>query len=92
MTPSAVQSAGNATKRAGADEVERREHGEGDAAHPVHQRLVPEEDAGHHQPDQIGRQHRFALGGRGQAAQEEQDEEDELDLRLAHARGAQARG
>ena len=66
------------------DEEEGRQQRERDGAHAVDHHLVAYEDARDDESHQIGWQHRLALRGRREATQEEQNDEDELDLRLTH--------
>ena len=56
----------------------------------MHQRFVAQEHARHNQADEISRQDGLAFGGGRQPAQEKQDEENEFNLRLTHARRAHA--
>jgi len=55
-----------------------------DRAHAVHQDPVGVEDPGGGEAHDVGRQHRFAAGRGGEAAETQQDEKEKLDLRLAH--------
>ena len=72
-------------ERAGLQEVERREERERRRPHPVHKRPVADEDSRDRQPDEIGGQDGFAPSDLGDAPEEEQDQKQELDLRLRYA-------
>jgi hypothetical protein len=76
---------GHRDERAGADEVERREHPEGQGAQAPHQHMVLADGAGKHHADQVGRQHRLGARPYRQPAHAEQEEEDELRLQLRRA-------
>src|SRR5208282_2634517 len=56
-----------AHERARLEEIERREHREGDHADAMGELLVLEEDRRQHHADEIGRQHGLALGRAGEA-------------------------
>jgi len=59
-------------------EEERGEEGKGNRAQEVHEHSVMQQDPGHHQTDQIGREHRLARGLGSQAPEREQDGKDQL--------------
>ena len=63
-------------------EEEWREHRERDRPQPFHQHPVGAEHPGDNQASDIGGQHRLASCLGRQAAEAEQDDEQQLDLRL----------
>src|SRR6267378_1741180 len=68
----------------GFDEIERRKHREGDAAHATYQSFVAKKNTRYDKTDEIRRQNRFAFCGRRKAAKKKQHEKDKLHFRLTH--------
>src|ERR1051326_2237192 len=64
-----------AHERARLQEIEWRQDGKGDDAHPMHQFPVSEEHRREHDTDEISRQYRLALRGIGEAAADEEDQQ-----------------
>src|SRR5262249_59453804 len=75
---------GGLDERAGLEEIERREQCKRDDADAVRQVGIALKGGGQRHADHIGWQHGFAADRCGKSTEREQDEQQELDLWLAH--------
>src|SRR5262245_12961598 len=82
--PGTSDERGSVDQRACLEEVERREHREGNDPHAVRQFGITLEGGGECHADDVRRQHGFAADGCRKAAEPERDEQQKLDLGLAH--------
>jgi hypothetical protein len=91
VSPVAMSRIGAGPERRGMDErprmqeKERSEQRESDRTQPVHEYAVVHEDPGHNEPGHPGRQNGFAAGLGGQAAEREEHQKQQLDLRFGDA-------